>query len=390
MSLTTAAPKSGEISAAHAGRLQLVYAAHQELEEALDTMQAYMSAAKKYHQSTTRSDEDGCGFSPWAGVQESAERCVDKASRCLRLFNPTRKVAHLKGMATMTLLYGTPAAKPQDRVVAFMKHLEASFEGELPLEVALCGGRCLQRLDAAATDDYLVDCLHHLLLPLSRATAPAPPPAETDNADTADTADISRAPRDALPSLSPQQRYRACLHLDCDSAVYQTHLRALLLLQVEAAAQAGHDAHKLAAAFDARVMGEALPAATCEELVKYETVCWREAERVRAVEAASRASPTTNTTTTTFSSSGVVVKEKSAAAVATTTQPTSAVEGRHTGAVASPFAGLSQWKWHAVRIAVLLLLALLVRFASGPLARALKSVLQVSHTAQSRRRTLTL
>ncbi|KPA78108.1 hypothetical protein ABB37_06297 [Leptomonas pyrrhocoris] len=361
MAVNTATQKS-EGNVSHPSRLQLIYASHQQLEDELDTLRAYVSAAKKHH--PTADSEEG-GFSPWTGVQDAAMKCIGKAVHCLRLFNPGRKVTHFKGMTTLTKLYGSEAT-PQNRVVAFLASVQESFGDELPLEIVLSGGRCLQRLDPAAADNYLVERINDLLAP----------PQLTCSADD----------KEGMAFIG---RYRDCLLLSRSSPAYRVHLRALLLLQIEAAAQAEQETHKLTV-FDAERLEDALSSATCEELTKYEKVCWREAARLRELKAAP-ALP---------ASSGVAAGEKNASSspsptagttMTHTSQSPGAVESRRgAAAVTSHFAGLSDWRWHAIRISILILLAVLVRFASGPLARALKSALQVTHTAQTRRRTLTL
>ncbi|KPI85143.1 hypothetical protein ABL78_5803 [Leptomonas seymouri] len=358
MAVNTAAQKS-EGKASHPSRLQLIYASHQQLEDELNTLHAYVSAAKKHH--TTADSEEG-GFSPWSGVQSSAEKCIDKTVHCLRLFNPTRRVTHLKGMTTLAKLYGTEA-KPQDRVIAFLASVQESFDGELPLEVTLSGGRCLQRLDPATADNYLVERISSLLaVPLTTSAA------------------------DGEEKGTFNWRYRECLALNGEDTAYRAHLRALLLLQIEAAAQAEHESHKLAT-FDVKRLEGVLSCSVSEELVKYEKVCWREAARQRELKTA----PASLTSSGAAAGEGNALSPPAETATTHTWQSPVAVEsGRGPAAVVPRSTGASNWRWHALRITILILLAVLVRFASGPLARALRSALQVTHTAQSRRRTLTL
>ncbi|KAL7711454.1 hypothetical protein N2W54_001066 [Lotmaria passim] len=363
MTANTVAQKS-EVIAAHPSRLQLIYAAHQQLEDELDTVRAYASAARKHSGTADVAKNDVDGFSPWTGVQDAAERCINKATCCLRLFSPMRTVAHLKGLTTLTALYGAAGTvTPQARVVAFLECVSERLDGVLPMEVVLSGGRCLQRLDAATADNYLFGCITKVL------TAPTVAAAEDET--------------------SHLQRYRVCLGMDPDSPAYHVHLRALLLLQIEVAAEAEHAAHTLTTAFDAKKLEEAISISTYEELAKYERVCWREVARVRAAQAAPVSSPVV-TTGENKSAGAYAASSSSTKATTSLTTTVQATQSAAAAAAVSRFGGLSNWKWHAVRIAVLVLLAVLVRFTSGPLARALKGVLQVTHTTRSRQRTLTL
>lgn len=353
---TTTCAGSGDV--AQLSRQELIYSTHQQLEDALDTLRAYVSAAQKHQGKTTT--EDG-GFSPWTGVQESVEKCAERATRCLRLFTPARRVTQLRGMTTLTQLYGTATATPPTRVRAFLDAVGDDFGGVLPVETALCGGRCLHRLDPAAADDFLVAYVQAVL-------APSPP---TEGADA-----IFR------------QKYRACLGLDGESPEFRAQLRALLLLQIEAAAQADHTNHTLQQLeTTSAVVAEAVTGQVYAELLRYETVCWREAARMREAVNDARPSPTTSGAPPTSSTAAV-----SSSAPQQQQQQPGARESQRGGgnAAAGPLAGASAWRWHAVRLAVLVLLAVLVRFTSGPLARALKAAMQVTHPVQTRRRTLTL
>ena len=108
---------------------------------------------------------------------------------------------------------------------------------------------------------------------------------------------------------------------------------------------------------------------------------------------AAQAAPVSSPVVTTGENKSAGAYAASSSSTKATTSLTTTVQATQSAAAAaavSRFGGLSNWKWHAVRIGVLVLLAVLVRFTSGPLARALKGVLQVTHTTRSRQRTLTL
>lgn len=352
---TATAAATGALGQAQ-GRLQLVYAAHQELEDALSTLRAYATAARKHGNSASSNHE---GFSPWAGLTSSAAQCTEAASRCLRLFSAARKVAQTKGLTAMARLYAAGTA-PDTRVAAFLGYVQEAFDGVVPVEVALSGGRCLQKLDAATADDYLVKCISDWLV----LAAAAP------------TEDAAQAFR---------QHFFRLLSAGDRQGSFAVHLRTALLLQIECAAQGEHSAHVLAT-YGGPALEALLSRDAVDSLQRYESACWHDAERRRAASSnaaatvPTAASPTVSTPATTVSP----VRQQDAALVR------AATEARRGPAAARAGAGASGWQWHALRIGVLLLLAVLVRFASGPLARALRSLMQSTRAAPVRQRTLTL
>ncbi|KAK7200145.1 hypothetical protein NESM_000064900 [Novymonas esmeraldas] len=326
------------------GRLQLVYAAHQTLEDELSTLRAYVAAARKHDESTVPGHD---GFSPWAGLEESAAKCISAASRCLRLFSPSREVARSRGMVALTTLYARGAA-PHARVIDFLSHIREAFDDAVPVELALCGGRCLQRIDPAAADDYLFDFIRDLVTPTAAADA-----------------DLFRERlRDRFIAGEAQPAFRL-------------HLRAAVLLQMECAALSEHSEHRIAA-YDAARLDALITTATRAELERHEVRCWQDAARHRQLASAAAATPVAPAVAAAAPSTAVVAPKNQEAQ-------------RDASAVTAPSsAGASGWRWHAARIGALLLLALLLRFASGPLARALRRALQATRAAPARQRTLTL
>ncbi|CAJ1988480.1 hypothetical protein conserved [Leishmania donovani] len=351
MTVSTATQKtSGCISEPREGRLRLVYAAHQRLEDELSTLLAFATAARKHDENASQSRD---GFSPWTGLMESAVKCVDATSRCLRLFNPTRTITQSKGMTTLAKLYGTGAA-PHERVITFLMHIRDAFDGVLPVEIALSGGHCLQRLDPSAADEYLLAFVTDWLALAAAADEQADP-----------------------------FRRRFCDRLSTDNAqkTFHLHFRAAVLLQIECAAQSGRK--HVFAAYNTQVMDAILTPFTREELQKYEATCWQEAARHREVESVVAVPFVSAAPASTVSSALAAYKQQG-------TQRGTSTEARRGGAVAPSSSGMANWRHDAIRILAFLLLAVLLRFAWGPLARALKSVLQVTRAAPARQRTLAL
>lgn len=340
----------GGISEPREGRLRLVYVAHQRLEDELSTLLAFAAAARKHDENATLPHD---GFSPWTGLMESTAKCVDATSRCLRLFNPTRTITQSKGMTTLSKLYGTGAA-PHERVVTFLTHIRDAFDGVLPVEIALSGGHCLQKLDPSAADEYLLAFITDWLALAAAAD---------EQAD------------------SFRRRFRHILSTDNAQKTFHLHFRAAVLLQIECAAQSGHK--HVFAAYNTQAMDAILTPFTRGELQKYEATCWQEAARHREVESGVAVPFVSTAAASTMSSALAPYKQQG-------TQWGTSTEVRRGGAVAPSSSGMANWRHDAIRILVFLLLAVLLRFAWGRLARALKRLLQITRAAPARQRTLTL
>ncbi|KAG5505648.1 hypothetical protein JKF63_04983 [Porcisia hertigi] len=344
-------PSVGSSSNPTEGRLHLVYAAHQRLEDELSTLLAYTAAARKHNGNDVPIDES---FSPWAGLIDSAAKCVDATSRCLRLFNPSRSLKQYKGMLALAKLYDTGAA-PHERVIAFLSHISEAFGGVLPVEIALSGGYCLQRIDPAFADDYLVTFVSDWVLLESAAGEQADP---------------------------FRRRFRDLLSTQNEQSTFQHHLRAVMLLQIECAAQSGHQEHVLAA-YDMQALNSVLAPAIRDELGKYETTCWQDAVRHRERESGAAAPLASAAPATTLLTKPSPQKDQEM-------QERTSSEVRRGGVTVPPYPEVRGWRWGVIRMGVLILLAVVIRFASGPLGRALRSSLQVTRVAPPRPRTLTL
>ncbi|CAJ1008256.1 hypothetical protein Q4I28_003569 [Leishmania naiffi] len=347
MAASTATQNTGGCSSEpHEGRLRLVYAAHQSLEDDLSTFLAFSAAARKHDEIAGSTHE---GFSPWTGVMESATKCIGATSLCLRLFNPTRTVKQSKGMTLLAKLYGTGAA-PHERVSTFLTHIREAFDGVLPVEIALSGGHCLRRLDPSAADEYLV-------------------------AFIIDWATLAEEPADPF-----RRRFRELLSTHKS---FHFHFRAAVLLQIECAALSGHNKHVFAA-YNTQALDSILTPVAREELKKYEVTCWQDAARHREVESVAAAPFASVAPVSTTSTVLAPYKQQE-------TQRGTSLGMSRGGAVTPSSSGMANWRRDAIRIgALLLLLAVLLRLVSGPLARLLKRALQVARAAPAHQRTLTL
>ncbi|KAG5480092.1 hypothetical protein CUR178_06144 [Leishmania enriettii] len=352
MAVSTTAQKAGGSSSKPCeGRLHLVYAAHRRLEDELSTFLAFAAAAKKHDTNPASAIE---GFSPWTGVMESAAKCADASSRCLRLFNPSRKISQFKGMNALAKLYGTSAA-PHERVIAFLTHIGAAFDSVLPVEIALSGGYCLQRLDLSAADEYLVAFVRNWAALVALSDKQVDP--------------FQTRLRDLLSTRNAQERFRL-------------YFRAVVLLQIECAAQSGHNQH-LSAVYNIQALDAILNPVAREELQKYQVTCLQESARHREVLSAVAAPLASTVAPSTMPTALVPCKQQEMQ------RETLTEAARESAATPSP-SRRTNWRWNAIRIGVILLLAVLLRFTSGRFVRALKNALQITRAAPARRRTLTL
>ncbi|KAG5479329.1 hypothetical protein LSCM1_04585 [Leishmania martiniquensis] len=352
MAVRTATQKTGGGSSESCkGRLHLVYVEHQRLEDELNTFRAFAAAARTCDTNAAQTLE---GFSPWTGVIESAARCADTTSRCLRLFNPSRRISQFKAMDALAKLYGTGGA-PHERVVAFLTHICEAFDGVLPVEIALSGGYSLQKLDPSAADDYLVAYIRNW-------------------------ATLVAAPEEHVDPF--RWRFRDLLSGHHTQKTFYLRFRAAVLLQIECAAQSGHHQH-ISAAYNIQALDAILSPLTREELQRYQVTCLQETARHREVKSAG-AAPFAPTGPFSRTSTALVPCKQQG------TQRNTSTEVGRGGAVIPSSSGVANWRWNAIRIGVLLLLVVLLRFASGRLTKAVKSALQMTRAAPARHRILTL
>ncbi|GET88240.1 hypothetical protein, conserved [Leishmania tarentolae] len=163
--------------------------------------------------------------------------------------------------------------------------------------------------------------------------------------------------------------------------MFHLHFRAVVLLQIECAVQSGQKG--VSEAYSTQALDTFLAPLTREELQKYEATCWKEAARHHEVEN-EVAVPFVSAGPASTTSSALTPYKQQGMERGTST-------GVHRGGAVAPFSfGVANWRRDAIRIGAFLLLAILLRFTWGPLARALKSALQVARGAPARQRTLAL